>query len=56
MGFWAAVGEVVQKGAGGSTGVVGTELFENGPFKAFHQLAVGVFLFQPGQSQSKERM
>ena len=54
MGFGATVGEIVQKRTSRATGIIGTELFEDGPFKSLHQLSVGILVLQPGQSQSEQ--
>ena len=54
MGFGTTVGEVIQKGAGGAPGVIGTELFEDGPFESFDQFPMGIFIFQPGQGQPEQ--
>ena len=45
MGFWAAVGKVIQKGSGGPAGVISSELLQHGPFEAFDQPPVGIFVF-----------
>ena len=49
VGFGAAVGEVVEKGAGGAAGIVGAQLLQHGPLKSFHQFPVRLLGLQPIQ-------
>ncbi len=56
VGFGAAVGEVVEQGAGGPAWIIGTQLLEYGPLKAFHQFAVRLLFLQPIQGQTEESM
>ena len=56
MGFWASVGKVIQEGSGGTAGIIGSELLEHGPFETFDQPPVGIFVFQPFQSQTEQGM
>ena len=56
MGFGAAVGKVVEEGAGGSAGIVGSQLFQDGPLKSFHQFPVRFFCLEPVESQPQEAM
>ena len=56
MGFGAAMGEVVEQGTGGTTGIVGSQMLEHGPLKSFHQFLVGIFFFQPVQGQTQQRV
>ena len=56
MGFGAAVGEVVQEGAGGAAGIVGAQLFQHGPLEAFDQFPVGLLGLQPVESQAQQLM
>jgi hypothetical protein len=56
VGFGAAVGKVVEEGAGGSAGIVGSQLFQDGPLKSFHQFPVRFFCLEPVESQPQEAM
>lgn len=54
MGFGSAMGQVVEQGAGGTAGIVGTQLPEHGPLKSLHQFPVRFLFLQPIQGQSKQ--
>ena len=56
MGFGPAVGEIVEQGAGGATGIIGAKLLKHGAFKSLHQLPVWLFFFQPVQGQPEKTM
>jgi len=56
VGFGAAVGKIVQEGAGGAAGIVGAQLLEDGSLKSFHQFPVRFFGLEPVESQPQESM
>jgi len=45
--FGTAVGEVIQQRAGGSTGIVDPEGFQDRAFEALDQMLVGIFFPKP---------
>jgi len=47
VGLGTAVGEVIQQRAGGSTGIVDSEGFQDRAFEALDQMLVGIFFPKP---------